>query len=175
MGVSMGAAPPAPAAAEVDGLAASPWNTGNNAGFNRDLLPSAMLAPAPEPLPAAKQARPGPAAEAPSRTPWIVVGVLVLVAVAGGVAVFLIRAHQGKDGQIAVPAGGATVDDTPSDTAAPTATATATATAVAPVVRPVVRPRPVVDDPYADPYGGGRRPAPAPAPTAPHRLFGTEN
>jgi len=179
MGAPMGAAPAAPPT--DDGLAASPWNTANNPGFNRDLLPSAMVAPAPEPPPSKRPDKhPEPAAEAPSRTPWIIVGVLVLVAVAGGVAVLQIRGRHGKDGQIAVPAGATTADDdTPADTEAPTATTATAKPKAAPVVHPVYRPKPVNnEDPYADPYGPSRsRPAsPAPTPTvAPHRIFGTEN
>ncbi len=184
----MGAPPVAAAPAADDGLAASPWNTANNPGFNRDLLPSAMLAPPPEPPSSVKkapaQAKPV-AGEEPSRAPWIIVGVLVLVAIAGGVAVFQIRAHQGKDGQIAIPAGGATAtaDDTPAE---PAPTATTSAVRAAPIVRPVFRPRPAVaDDPYSDvpvrPSNPGRTASPAsPSPTtpptaAPHRIFGTEN
>jgi hypothetical protein len=120
-----------------------------------------MLVPAAEPAPMSKkpQARPEPAADAPSRTPWIIVGVLVLVAIAGGVAVFQIRAHHGKDGQIAVPTNGAApADDTPADTAEPSATATAKATAAPTVVHPVQKPKPAPaqHDPYSDPYGPGR-------------------
>jgi hypothetical protein len=169
-------APPA-APAEDGGLAASPWNTGNIAGFNRDLLPSAMAAPEPERAPASMKAsaRPKLAPEEPSRTPWIIVGVLVLVAIAGGVAVFQIRGRHGADGPIAVQVR-AGAGDAPEDTA-PTATASASAT-VAPIVRPVVKPRTFLDDPYGDlpPTPGRPRATAAPSATqAPHRLFGTEN
>jgi hypothetical protein len=152
---------------------------------------------APEAAPASKKpaAHPVPAPDAPSRTPWIIVGVLVLVALAGGVAVYQIRARQGGGGQIAVPAGGVTAGpDEPAatDTTAPAPSVSATAGAhTAPVVRPVYRPRPPTtpngpapnyDDPYGDPGGrsrpapgGGQAPSPTPPPTAaPHRIFGTD-
>ncbi len=180
-GAGIGAAAPA----EDNGLAASPWNTGNMAGFNRDLLPSAMVAPAPEPPPVSRRAAAAPVAEEPSRAPWIIVGVLVVVAIASGVAVFQIRGRQGKDGQIAVPAGaGTATDDTPADSA-PVASASAGSPSGAPrvaaPVRPVVKPKAYVDDPYGD---APATPKPHPAQTAtpagvpgsaPHRLFGSEN
>ena len=181
-GAALGAAAPA----DDPGLAASPWNTGNMAGFNRDLLPSAMVAPPPEAPLVARRGAAAALAEEPSRAPWIIVGVLVLVAIAGGVAVFQIRGSQGKDGQIAVPAGGstATTDDTPADSA-PAASASAGSAggptrAVAPV-RPVAKPKAFVDDPYGDaPPSARPRPAPTATPagspgSAPHRLFGSEN
>jgi hypothetical protein len=173
MGAPMGPPPGADGAGTADpGLAASPWNRGNT-GLDRDLLPSAMLAPSPEPAPASK--RPLHAAarvpDAPSRAPWIIVGVLVIVAVAGGIVALQIRARRAAEGPIAVPAGGATAtDDTPADTAAATAQPTASARP-APVVRPV-RPRAASDDPYADVPVAPSKPKPA---TAPHRVFGTEN
>jgi hypothetical protein len=171
----------APTDAEI---AASPWNKANNPGFNRELLPSAM-AIAPEPPPAAKAAaKPEPAVEEPSRAPWIIVGVLVLVAIAGGVTVWKIRAGRGADGQIVVPGGGTgVVDDGPADTAAPSSTASASA---APVHHAAPKPKTYLDDPYSDTPSNPQpvrpkatttaAPAPAPTPTAaPHRLFGTEN
>jgi hypothetical protein len=167
-----------------DEIAASPWNKVNNPGFNRELLPSAM-AVAPEPPPVAKAAaKPEPVAEGPSRAPWIIAGVLVLVAAAGGVAVWKIRAGRGSDGQIVVPGGGtAQADDTPADSAAPAASSSASA---GPVHRYAPKPKTYLDDPYADTPSGTQpsRPkatsAPAQAPTtaptaAPHRLFGSEN
>jgi hypothetical protein len=185
MGASMGAAP-APAG---DDLAASIWTTANNPSFNRDLLPSAMVAPAPEPPPVSKKApaRVEPAAEEASRTPWIIVGVLVLVAIGSGVAVWQIRGHRGKDGQIEVPAGGLGASDDGTADVAPTASAptpvTATAPKPVPTFRPIVRPKAAnPDDPYSEvpnnvprhnpspPPGGASPPSPAP-----HRVFGTDN
>jgi hypothetical protein len=163
------------ASPEADELAASPWNTANNLSFNRALLPSAMVAA--EPLPEAKKPSRELAPEVPSRMPWIIVGLLVLVAIASGVAVFLIRGKHGGDGQIAVPAGGSTTlpDEPTAETAAPTTTVSAAAPRPVPTYRPppVVKPKPVVpsnnDD---DPYGGTTR---KPSGPAPHRIFGTEN
>jgi hypothetical protein len=171
MGAPM-AAPPGERATQDAGLAASPWNRGN-AGLDRDLLPSAMLAPPPEPAPMSK--RPGhagaPAPDAPSRAPWIIVGVLVLVAIGGGVVALQVRARRAADGPIAVPANGATAsDDAPAETASPTAQPTASARPV-PVARPVARPKAGSDDPYADVPVVPSKPKPA----APHRVFGTEN
>ena len=181
--VASGAAPeaaaaPPPAAAEDDaGLAASPWNTSGGLGLNRDLLPSAMLAPAPprEAATGRPAARPEPVAETPSRAPWIVVGVLAVVAVVGAILVVQLAKKDRGSGQIAIPAGASSIEDAPVDTA-PTMTATATA---APVVRQPVKPKTYLDDPYADvpvrPKGHAA-PSSAPTPTAaPHRLFGTEN
>jgi hypothetical protein len=107
----------------------------------------------------------------PSRAPWIIVGVLVVVAIAGGVAAFQIRAHRAADGQIAVPAGGATaVDDnnTPTESAA---SASATAARRAPPPRPVKQRNP--DDPYDDVPVVPRSPRPpskGPAPYTPSGL-----
>jgi hypothetical protein len=163
----------------ADDLAASPWNRANQPSFNRDLLPSAMASPASEPAPASKRPTQTPAAATnePSRAPWIIVGVLVLVAIAGGVLAFQIHARKSADGQIAVPAGGipSATDDAPADSAAPAVSATTAAPRPPPVVRPF-KPKAASDDPYDDvPVSRPRKPAaPAPA-TAPHRVFGTEN
>ena len=125
-----------------------------------------------------------PVPEGPSRAPWIIVGVLVVVAIAGGVAVFQIRGRQGKDGQIEVPAGAGTAEDTPADSA-PVASASAGSANGAPrvlaPVRPVAKPKAFLDDPYGDtPANPKPRPAPTATPagvpgSAPHRLFGSEN
>jgi hypothetical protein len=142
------------------------------------------MAVAPEPPPATKAAaKPEPIAEEPSRAPWIIVGVLVLVAVAGGITVWKIRAGRGADGQIVVPGGGtAQADDTPTDTAAPTGTAS---TSAAPVHHAAPKAKTYLDDPYSDAPANPQpsRPRATAAPTqapaaptaAPHRLFGTEN
>jgi hypothetical protein len=132
----------------------------------------------PEAKPNAKKAE--PAADEPSRTPWIIVGILVLVAAGAGVAVWQITKSRSRDGQIAVPAGGvATTDDTSEP--APTTSASASA---APVYRPPPKPKSFLDDPYADiptPATPKKAPssaptsAPAPTATAKNRLFGTEN
>jgi hypothetical protein len=187
--------PPAEKAAPSadDELAASPWNRANNPGLNRDLLPSAMVAAAPEPPAASKKAARAPVHEVPSRTPWVIVGLLVVVAIAGGVAVFMIQGQRGSGsgGPIAVPAGRQTSnnDDTPAATAAPSVTATATATATA-----VVAPRPLStyrpggplpfkggagkapsDDPYSDTPSRGKSPAPGATSTAAKgRIFGSD-
>jgi hypothetical protein len=165
------------------GLAASPWNRGNHPSFNRDLLPSAMVAPASEPLPPekkpAKAPEPPAHGEEPSRAPWIIVGVLVLVAIAGGVLAFQVHARRTADGQIAVPVGATATEDTPADMA-PTASVSAAAKRAPAVVRPF-KPKPTVDDPYDDvpvTPTKSRRPAaasPAAPPTAPHRVFGSED
>ena len=113
----------------------------------------------------------------PSRAPWIIVGVLALVAVAGAILVVQLARRDRSSGQIAIPASVGSIDDAPVDTA-PTTTASASA---APVVRRPVRPKSYLDDPYADTHVPARpkaTAAPPPAPTttaAPHRLFGTEN
>jgi hypothetical protein len=163
----------------ADDLASSPWNRGNQASFNRDLLPSAMASPASEPAPPSKRPTQAPAqaTNEPSRAPWIIVGVLVLVAIAGGVLAFQIHARKSADGQIAVPAGGvpSATEDTPADSA-PAVSATSAPRPAAPVVRPY-KPKAASDDPYDDvPVSRPKRAAPSPAPaTAPHRVFGTEN
>jgi hypothetical protein len=177
-----GAAPAAgsgsPGAA--DDLAASPWNTANNlGGLNRDLLPSAMVSVEREP-PAKAAARAEALAETPSRAPWIIVGVLAVIAIAGGIVTVVMLKRPGSNGQIAIPAGAGAVDDTPADTA-PSASASAAPTA-APVVHPVVRPKSYLDDPYGDTPASPRSrgaptsgPAPAQPTANPHRVFGTEN
>jgi hypothetical protein len=185
MGTPMGVTPEQLAASGAlqssgaDDLAASPWNRANQPSFNRDLLPSAMASPASEPAPPSKRPTqtPAQATNEPSRAPWIIVGVLVLVAIAGGVLAFQIHARRSDDGQIAVPGGGvpSATEDTPADSA-PAVSAT-TAPRSAPVVRPY-KPKPASDDPYDDvPVSRPKKsaaPSPAPA-TAPHRVFGTEN
>lgn len=132
-----------------------------------------MLAPAPPrdeaPKPAA---RPEPPAT-PSRAPWIIVGVLAVVAIAGVILVVKLASKDRGTGQIAIPMGATSADDAPADTA-PTTTASATA---APVHHRPVKPKTYLDDPYAD-TPTPSRPKPTAAPTAtaaPHRLFGTEN
>jgi hypothetical protein len=182
MGAAMGAAPSAD-----DELAASPWNRANNPGLNRDLLPSAMITSAPEPSPPSKKAAKPLAPEEPSRAPWIIVGLLVVVAaIAGGVAVFLIKGKQGPGGPIAVPAGAqtSTTDDGPADTSAPTVAATASAAPkptqhYRPAAPPTVKAKPLADDPYADvPSSGGRgrSATPSSSPTAAKgRVFGVDN
>jgi hypothetical protein len=162
---------PAPAASPSDDLAASPWNSANNPGFNRQLLPSAMVVTEPEPPP--KQAAKVEPAEGPSRGPWIVVGALVLIAIAGAVAVVQLSRHHGGDG-LAIPGGSAAPDDTPADSAS--AAPATSASAAAPVHRYAPKPKSVIDDPYADTPSTPSQPKPKPTSTAaPHRLFGTEN
>ncbi len=160
----------APPAGPVDDLgpAASPWNKANSADLDRTMLPSAMAASSTHeeaPVSQKKAQRAAPVAAGPSRTPWIVVGLLLVVAVGGGVAAYQLRAKRGADGQIAVPSNGSTA---PADeaTAEPTATATATAAAKPP---PVVHPvKPKDDDPYSDLPVTRPKPRPAPKPGAPY-------
>ena len=164
------AAPPPPTGGheiqdeETNGLASSPWNSTMSGGFNRDLLPSAM---AGAPPPAAPVAKPAPAAPAagPSRGPWIIVGLLIVIAAGGAAAVYKLSSGKGSDGQIAIPAGGsAGADDAPPEASA---AATASATAAKPVYKAPVKPKSGFDDPYGDlptkpaphpqkPAGGGQ-------------------
>jgi hypothetical protein len=178
------AAPTAPAPAADDGddeLAASPWNTSSNLGLspiglNRDLLPSAMAGAPPPPEATKGAGRPEAPAEGPSRAPWIIVGVLAVVAIAGAIVAVQVSKRHGAGGQIAIPVGSGAVDDTPAEASA---SASSSATA-APAYRPAPKPKTYLDDPYADPQParprpGGQAPAPASTPApAKNRLFGTE-
>lgn len=149
-------------------------------GLNRDLLPSAMVAGPPRSEPEAQvAAKPVPAVETPSRTPWIIVGVLVVVAIiGGGVTIQMARRSRGS-GQIAIPVTAGTVEDTPTETV----TTSSAPSATAPVVRHAPRPKTYLEDPYADPTPTPRSKAPAPAPAPPptqptalpRRLFGTDD
>ena len=139
-----------------------------------------MVAP-PPPREASQRpaAKPEAPPETPSRAPWIIVGVLAVVAIAGAILVIQLSKKNRGGGQIAIPMGSGQVEEAPVE---PTATASASATA-APTVRHPVKPKNFLDDPYADvptPTPGRPRPAPTPsaAPTAApakNRLFGTEN
>lgn len=190
-------APGAPAGgAQVEpeddgGLAASPWNTANSPSFNRDLLPSAMLAPAPTPEPTAKPTgRAGAVDAGASRGPWIIVGALVLIALAGAIAVVKFSRRTTSSGVIVVTAAPGVPEEPTADSATAATSSSATPSSVQRPLPP--RPRLPPDDPRLDGYrkprpAGITPPSPMPASppvspppatppqAAPRRLFGVEN
>lgn len=175
LAVPGGAAAPAQDSASLDDdLSASPWNKANNPGFNRDLLPSAMIHSQPaSPSPVAAPQKTKDENEPSGTGKWFVIAALVALVVVSVIAYFQIKNRKSWDGQIALPMGSGQADDAPADSA-PTASATAKAK---PVYHGPVKPKSVLDDPYADVPATPKPTAPAPAPTdtGRKRIFGNED